>query len=211
MKKIGWIYAGLVLVAVGCEAPIDNRKLLDELVVTTNYDPEADFGEYATYAIPTDTIGFSTNTDPNDTIIIQSENNYPRPVLDAIRANLEDRGYTRVDRTANPDLGINVTLVNDYSVFQQVTYPGGYYGGYYSGYYGYGSYYSYPYVNTYAYNTGVLIIEIIDLKNPIQNKVKVIWSSYMGDIYSANDGGDLILQSEKGVDQSFIQSPYIQK
>ena len=62
-------------------------------------------------------------------------------------------------------------------------------------YYGYGSYYSYPYVNTYAYNTGALVVEIVDLKNVTpDNKVKVIWNAYMGDVYSAID---LIEQSSK--------------
>src|SRR5689334_9784781 len=153
MKRYGWIPALLLLVALGCESPPDNRKLLDQFVVTTNFDTEADFGSYATYAIPTDTIGFFTNTNPNDTIMLQTEVNFPRPVLEKIVSNMNSRGYTRVGRNENPDLGVKVTLVNDYNVFQQVVYPNYYYGGYY----GYGGYYSYPYVNTYAYNTGVLI------------------------------------------------------
>ena len=203
MKMHGWIYAVVMITAVACEVPPDNRKLLDEFVVSTNYDTEADFRSYATFAIPTDTIGFASNTS-NDTIMIQSEVDFPRPVLNAIRANMTARGYERLDKTENPDLGINVTLVNDYNLFQQVVYPSGYY----SGYYGYSSYYSYPYVNTYAYNTGTLIVEIVDLKNKTpDNKVKVIWSSYMGDVYSSLDA---VQQAEDAIDQSFTQSPYVE-
>lgn len=205
MKRYSLILIGAtLLLGAACEPKPDNLKLLDEFVVSTNYDPQADFESYATYAIPDDTIGFSSNNSL-DTIIVQRESDFPRPVLEAIRAQLNTRGYQRVDRTANPDLGINVTLVNDYNLFQQVVYPGGYY----SGYYGYGSWYYQPYINTYAYNTGVLIIEIVDLKNKTpDNKVKIIWNCYMGDVYSSFDP---VQQAEDGIEQSFIQSPYVER
>jgi hypothetical protein len=145
-------------------------------------------------------------------VITASESNFPKRVLSTIRSNINARGYAEVSRDQDPDIGINVIVVNDFDVFQQVIYPdyyGGYGSNYYSGYYGYGSYYSYPYVNTYAYNTGVLIIEIVDLKNKTpDNKVKVIWDAYMGDVYSTID---LIKQSEDAINQAFTQSPYLGK
>jgi hypothetical protein len=193
-----------------CQTEPDSAELIDEMVVSTNYDPEADFAAYSTYAIPTDTIGFISNKS-SDTIITSPESTYPRHVLNVIKDNMEARGYTRVSRNENPDLGVNVMVVNDFNVFQEVVYPNyyGYGGNYYSGYYGYGSYYSYPYVNTYAYNTGVLIIEIVDLKNRTpDNKVKVVWDAYLGDVYSTIDRA---AQTQEGIDQAFVQSPYIGK
>jgi hypothetical protein len=105
-----------------------------------------------------------------------------------------------------------VAVINDFNVFQQVVYPGGY-GGYGSGYYypyyyGYGSYYA-PYVNTYTSNTGVLLIEVVDLKNKTaDNKVKAIWTANMGDVYSTID---LLKQAKEAINQAFIQSPYLDK
>jgi hypothetical protein len=204
MKPYSWILMGLALLAVACEQKPDNLRLLDEFVVSTNYDPDANFTTYATYAIPTDTIGFSSNN-RLDTILTYTESDFPRVVIDALRSNLDARQYTKVDRKANPDLGVNITLVNDLNLFQQVVYPSGYYGGYY----GYGGWYYQPYVNTYAYNTGVLIVEIVDLKNKTpNNKVKVIWNSYMGDVYSSLDA---IQQAENAIHQSFTQSPYLER
>jgi hypothetical protein len=204
----------LLLVSIvtfwACHPEPDNKLLIDELVVATNYDPNANFSSYATYAIPTDTIGFISETS-NDTIIVAGESSFPRPVLNAINNNLNARGYSRVAKNENPDLGINVLVVNDFNVFQQVVYPNysGYPGNFYSGYYGYNSWYYYPYINTYAYNTGVLIIEVVDLKNKTpDNKVKVVWDAYMGDVYSTLD---LEQQALKAIDQAFIQSPYIGK
>lgn len=199
----------LVLIITGifcsCQTEPDEQKLFDELVVSTNYDQGAVFGAYATYAIPTDTIGFVSNTNPNDTIRVAKADNdfYPRLILQQVMSNLNDRQYTRVNRNQSPDLGVNVYVVQDLNLFQQVVYPNYYY----PSYYGYGSYYSYPYINTYAYNTGSLVIEIVDLKNITpDNKVKVIWSAYMGDVFSTID---LIGQSVNAIDQAFIQSNYL--
>lgn len=204
--------AAMILLAMtfnGCHPEPEAVKLIDQLAVATNYDPEADFTSYVTYALPTDTIGFISNTS-NDTIVVASKSEFPRPVLAAIRKNLDARGFTRVSRNQDPDLGVNVLVVNDFNVFQQVVYPSyGYPGNYYSGYYGYSSWYYYPYINTYAYNTGVLIIEIVDLKNKTpDNKVRVVWDAYMGDLYSTLDR---IPQSEEAIDQAFVQSPYLAK
>jgi hypothetical protein len=192
-----------------CHPEPDAGELLDEFVVATNYDTDADFNTYSTYAIPADTIGFISNTS-NDTIIVASRSEFPRPVLKTIQSNFNERGYVQVARNQNPDLGINVLVVNDFNVFQQVIYPGyNYPGNYYSGYYGYGSWYYYPYVQTTAYNTGVLIIEIVDLKNRTpDNKVKVVWDAYMGDVYNTFD---LIPQAIDGINQAFTQSPFIGK
>ena len=210
-STLNLLFIALTGIFFSCSPEPDAKELIDELVVATNYDPAVSFSSYSTYAMPTDTIGFISNKS-TESLITASESTFPKPILSAIKLNLDSRGYTRVDKSQDPDLGINVTVVNDFNVFQQVIYPdyyGGYGSNYYSGYYGYNSWYSYPYINTYAYNTGVLIIEIVDLKNRTpDNKVKVIWDAYMGDVYSTIDR---IGQSVSAVDQAFTQSPYIGK
>lgn len=206
MQKLIMVLIG-ALIVWSCQTEPDSLKLFDELVVSTNYDPNATFASYATYAIPTDTIGFISNTNPNDTILVARADNgyYPRRVLEQVIENMNDRQYARVDRNENPDLGVNVYVVKDLNLFQQVVYPNYYY----PYYYGYGSYYSYPYINTYAYNTGALVVEIVDLKNVTpDNKVKVIWNAYMGDVYSTID---LAEQSIEAIDQAFVQSNYLAK
>lgn len=207
MKKLLYFLPAILL--LGCEPPADTMRLLDQLVVSTNFDPDADFSQYTTYSMATDTIGFFSNKSPNDTIIVQAgSNNYPRPVLNKIQQNLQARGYQRVARNEDPDLRVNVYVVNDFNVYQQISYPGYYYPSYYGYGYGYGGYYGgYPYVSTYATNTGALIVEILDLRHKTSDgKVKAIWTASMGDVYSTIN---LIKQSEEGLDQAFIQSPYL--
>jgi hypothetical protein len=204
MKSYLIILAAAV-VFMGCRPEPEAVELVDRMVVSTNYDNTASFSAYATYAIPTDTLGFISEISA-DTIIVASKSAFPKPVLQTINAELQARGFNKVAKDANPDLGINVLVVNDFNVFQNVVYPNNNYGGYGS-YYGYNSWYSYPYVETYAYNTGVLIIEVVDLKNLTpDNKVKVIWNAYMGDVYSTID---LERQAVDAIQQAFTQSPYL--
>ena len=138
MKNIVFI---LPILLMGCEPPADTQRLLDELVVSTNYDPDANFSQYSTYSMATDTIGFFSDQSPNDTIIVQSSsNNYARPVLAKVQQNMQARGFQRVSRNDNPDLRINVYVVNNFNVYQQINYPGYYYPSYYGYGYGYGYY-----------------------------------------------------------------------
>jgi hypothetical protein len=207
MKRVFVLIA--VLALWSCRPEDDSRRLLDDLVVSTNYDTGIDFSDYSTYSMATDTIGFVSNRAPNDTILVESDDRYPRPVLQAVQQNLSALGYTRVEKNEDPDWRINVYVVNDFNISQQLVYPNYYYPSYYGSGYGYGSYYGYPYVNTYASNTGSLVVEILDLRNvTADKKVKVIWSAYMGDVYSTID---LIKQSQDAISQAFTQSPYIQK
>jgi hypothetical protein len=204
MKSYFMILAAAIGI-MSCRPEPEAVELVDQMVVQTNYDKTANFSDYSTYAIPTDTIGFISETSA-DTIIVASKSTFPKPVLQAINADLQSRGFTKVRRTENPDLGVNVLVVNDFNVFQDVVYPSNY-GGYYGGYYGYNSWYGYPYIQTYAYNTGVLIIELVDLKNLTpDNKVRVVWTAYMGDVYSTIN---LERQAVDAIEQAFTQSPYL--
>lgn len=205
------LFLSLVFVSTvllpGCEPEPDAEELLDQLVVETNVDPSAAFSSYTTYSISEDTIGLVSNINGDDTLIVGT--NYARPVVNAIVDNMNARGYVRVDRTGDPDLAVNAFIVKNLDIQQQINYPGyyGYPGYFYPGYYGYGSFY-YPYVNTFVYNTEVLVVEIIDLMNPVNNQVRVIWNAHLGDVYSALNPRE---QSVAAVNQAFIQSPYIQK
>lgn len=200
---------GALAILAGCYPEPETVPLVDDLVVVTNFDPETEFSSYSTYTIPTDTIGFISNNS-NDTILVAAESGYPRPVLNALRAELDARGYTEVPQGEDPDIGVKVVVVNNLDIFQDFVYPGyGYPGYYYSGYYGYGGWYYPPYVATYVQNTGVLIVELVDLKNRnANNQVKVVWNAYMGDLYTTVD---LIPQTQRAIVQAFVQSPYLTK
>jgi len=205
---------GFIVIAIflmgglfSCEPTPDELKLFDQFVVSTNYEQDVNFGSFTTFTLRSDTIGLVSNTYGDDTIVVGS--NYARPVIGQVRTNMIDRGYQQVDVDQDPDLAVNIYVVKNLNLFQQVNYYPGYYSPGYYNYYGgyYGGYYGYPYVDTYAYNTGVLVVEIIDLVNVNQqNQVRVIWNAYMGDVFSSIDRNQ---QSLDAIDQAFAQSPYL--
>jgi hypothetical protein len=192
----------MLLAFSACRPEPEGVELVDELVVKTKVAPDVDFSAYQTYTIPTDTIGYLTNVDPNDTIREYSPSfPYPRLVIDAVKENL-DTEFTKTDIDNNPDLGVNVYVVNGLNIYQEVVTP--YYDSYYYGYYG--SYYG-SYIATYVTNRATLIVEIVDLKNQdVNGGVKVLWTAFMGDVINSLDYEQ---QSVDAIHQAFDQSPYI--
>lgn len=202
LSIFSFMAAVALLLLSACAPEPDGAKLYDQLVVSTQFDPEADFSAYQTYAIATDTIGFVSNTNQNDTIRVYSNDfTYPRSVINSVKASLNPK-MERVDRDADPDVGINIYVVSDLNLYSQVVYPT-----YSNYYYGYSGYYYYPYVQTYAQRTATLVVEMVDLKNrDSQNRVKVVWNALMGDVISSID---FEKQSVDAITQAFQQSPYI--
>ncbi|MEQ8424495.1 MAG: DUF4136 domain-containing protein, partial [Cyclobacteriaceae bacterium] len=166
----------------------------------TEYDNTANFASYSTYTLTLDTLGFISNNS-SDTLILDE---YATLVTSKIKSNMDSRGYNFVSKNQNPDLSINAFVVNDFNVFQTISYPS-YGSGFYSSYYDY----YYPIVNTYASNSAILIIQIVDLnKKNTQNQFQVLWSCYIGDIISSPDPFN---QFGEAVDQAFAQTPIIGK
>ena len=203
MKKQFFFLTIFSFAFFACRKLPDTGALSNSFAVQTSKDANANFSNYNTYSI-SDTINLRS-TNPNDTVWDDAD---AQQLIDAVRSNLDARGYTEVDRGSVPDLGIGFTAIKDLNV--GVVYPGWWWGGYwgcywyycgYPPYYGYGAVYSIP--------TGTLILDMIDLKNAAANgKLDILWSSVMtGGLGNTSDDIQLGLEA---VDQSFTQSPYIQ-
>ncbi|MEQ8363371.1 MAG: DUF4136 domain-containing protein [Cyclobacteriaceae bacterium] len=194
------LMSGLGLFLAGCQPVPSAEELNQDLVVETDYDDTVNFNNFTTYTLTLDTLGLISNT-TNDTLQLGG---YARDVTAKIKANMDARGYTYVDKSQNPDLGFVAFLVSDFSVYQTISYPS-YGGGYYSPYYGY----YYPRVNTYASNSTVLILQLVDLNTKTtQNQFRLIWRGFIGDLSSSVDPYQ---KSVAAIDQAFVQSAIIGK
>ena len=196
LLTIGLLYA--------CQQEPDMEERVRDMVVVTNYDTNTNFTAFSTFAIQEDTLGLLSNDPDDDTIIVNSSRNgqYPHKIINRIKSNLHAAGYQQVGMSDNPDLGIRVFVLKNLNIYQQIVYPaGGYYDPYWGGYYG-GGYY-YPYIQTSISNRQTLIVEMLNLKNA---PYKVIWNSYMGDLYTTTH---LQTNSLKAIDEAFAQSPYL--
>jgi hypothetical protein len=197
------ILAGSLVFSSCTKYPPESDRTLDALAVFTKYDTKADFSAYSTYAI-SDSIYYLSDSD-SGTI----SNANTTAVVNQIVANMNARGYTRVDRTQSPDLAFN--LVVDSKTTTTIYYPDywwGYYPPYYyGGWYGYGYYYPYtPYVTSYT--TGTLSIEMADFKFPLNNKIYIRWSVIIrGLVTSSHTIGEI----KGSIDQAFIQTPQLTK
>jgi hypothetical protein len=205
--KLLFVLPLVILSIWSCEPKPDSAELLDQLVVQTNNDDTVAYGLYSTFAIPSDTIALYSNVSSDPYVTETDYPNFVGPIVNTVITNMTNRHYTQVSKKANPDLGVNISLVQDYNVYQSV-YGGGYGGGYYGygGYYG-GGYGGYPYVVTTEQNRGSLIVQIIDLKNKtVDNKVKVVWTATLSDFFNALDEKQ---ESIDAINQAYKQSPYI--
>jgi hypothetical protein len=201
MKRYLFILA-VIPALWSCEPEPDNLRLLDQLVVSTNFDPQAAFGTYTHYTIPKDTIGYVSNTSRDTIWTFTTAQPYPRKVIETVRNQMDSLGFTYVERDKDPDVGMNIYIIENLNLFQQVYYPN-----YYSNYYGYGGYYYYPIVQTYAQNTATLVVEMIDLKNRnASNQVKIVWNAYMGDVVNSVNYEQ---QSISAIKTAFKQSDYL--
>jgi hypothetical protein len=136
------VLVAAALVATGCSS----------ISVRQDYDTQADFVAYKTYAWiqqPTTAVGNARAAQQMNTLL-------DKRIKDAVNAQLAAKGMTLV--TENPDAlvmyytGIdNKIEVQDYGY----TYPR----------YGYGGWYGGGQVDVYEYNEGTLIVDLIDAKS----------------------------------------------
>jgi hypothetical protein len=187
----------------GCGTQPSLNEVVNDMVVITNYEPQADFSTLATYALTMDAVGLSSNTTSETAL----KNDYAKLITAQIKKNLDQTGHTQVDSLSNPDIGVNVMIVDDLSVSQSVIYPGGYY---YPSYYGYSGYYGYGggYVTTNYFQQAILVIEFVDLKDKGAGDPVSVWIANIGDLVNSHDSST---KTREAIDQAFVQSQYLNR
>ena len=207
-----WIVL-LTIVGGGLTACRDNAvkdlSPADSPVYITNYDRSVNFGQYKTFSLP-------------DSVVVQSNDSYATAQTDLstrlvtnVANALTAKGFQRVSRGTNADLGVAIIRVNNqYTGIASDPYS------YYSNYWGYGGFggfggygYSpyYPSYYTYQVTDQYWEIQIVDLKNrPTastgnnQPQLNVVYDATVR-------GADLTDQqsADVAVAAIFNQSPYL--
>ncbi len=206
MKK----FIPLLLTALAftaCEKEPDLSQLDSDYLVYTNYDTQANFKQYSTYYLP-DSILIINNSD--EATYWKDAN--AQQILSTYAQNMTAKGYTRVDKVADADLGLQVSYVENTYYFIDYDYPDWWwwypyywdipYWGDWGGWY-------YPYVIDYSYSTNSYIAEVLDLTAPkgTDQNLPVLWTGFMSglDYSSATDQALAV----SAVNQAFSQSPYL--
>ena len=132
-------------------------------------------------------------------------------IISAVAHEMEQKGYVRTEDKEKANVGIQLSYAQQRI---QIT-TGGWYGGWWdAGFWGpyWGGGWYYPYPVTYSYDTGTLIMEMVDLRQPVdqsnQNKLPVIWHAYASGLLYGNSHFNMQL-TLNAVNQAFAQSPYL--
>lgn len=107
MKKfIPLLLAVFAVTLASCEKDPDMDKLDNNYLVYTNYDKKADFKTFETYYLPDSILVIG---DKENAEYWKDEN--AQEILSAYVANMNSRGYTRVEDREEADLGLQVSYV----------------------------------------------------------------------------------------------------
>lgn len=196
------VFAGLMFASCS-KYPTYTVNTSDMDMVWTNYNETTDFTQYKTYFVP-DSILLDSTLSASDKAKYQE---YYESVLATLNTNMEARNFVRVDSSANPDLGLGVSIITRENYVFSYNYWYGYPG--YWGYPGYGYYYPWA---TYlgSYEEGALIVDMSDLKNidHSNKQIHALWAFMIGGILT-NNSGFVDKRLYGYIDQAFVQSPYM--
>lgn len=206
MKKILLAFAAAGLLLTSCEKDPDFDKMSTDLTVYTDYDNNTNFKEAGlTYFIP-DSI-YSPSSVSNERWL---KGKTAEAIVGQIVTDLNAQGYKRItDDTQKDkaDFGVQVTLLNKTTQVSGVTggydpwWGYGFWGGYWTGYY-------YPSWYSYTYNSGSLVMELVNLqKKTDDKKLPIVWRANCKGIFSGSANVDLTLIL-RAVDQAFNQPPF---
>ncbi|RCR71670.1 DUF4136 domain-containing protein [Larkinella punicea] len=157
--------------------PLDNLSPEESQVFITNHDRSVNFANYRTFSLPDSVVEVSNNQQQLSMTGIE------QPFLDRLAQTLTSRGYQRVNRSINSDLGVSVMRVNN-SYVGVTSMP---FSPYYLDYWGYGGlggfggfnpYYP-NYYSFYEVSDTYWLIQLIDLKNAntASQELNVIWQA----------------------------------
>lgn len=184
--------------------PLKNMTEAESRIYITNRDSAANFNSYKTYSI-VDSVSLINNNQ----FAGREANDWDVQVISAVQNAMNARGFVKVNRNQNPDLGVNVSRVfsTTTSVVNLSSYWGGYgsyYDPYYWGYGGYGYYFP-PTYGVYQSTEAALSIDILDLKNASGSQtIRGVWNGLVrgSGIFQTSN-----VQSQ--IQALFDQSPYL--
>lgn len=238
--KIKWFFLSfftLSLLFTSCYKEQDTTYLDEYDITLTNYDKDFNFASYQSFIVRDSVMLYSDYLEDSDI-----EKFYTSGTSDNIRTKIIEKfkslGYTETTDLEQADFAINplVSLMKQEGLYYNWwwSYPGywGWYGGWYyksTDYYYYPPYWGwYPTYTYYNYNTGSLVMEMVDAESVrVYNKwldendpneanpedvpeIIFRWTASIDGVLgsSADYNGQ---RATRGFNEAFDQSPYLKK
>ncbi|MBB6462752.1 DUF4136 domain-containing protein [Flammeovirga kamogawensis] len=227
MKKINYIVLALASLfsITSCntndEYP-DQVSDYDTVITNKNSDYNDSFSTAKTFSVPNYVVHIGEDSSEGYQLTSTDEIIINETILE-----MKAAGYTFIqeNETDKPDLVVlpysfDNTVVGSVTAWPTYGDWGDYWGGYWGGYWGwndmypmggYYPFYGYPMTSYYSYDQGTVILEMVDNRKAVmedgENQVPVIWQGILnGTETNLVDNQNRI---KSGIDQMFIQSPYI--
>jgi len=182
---------------LGCY-PSRIESIQDFDTASTLHAPDADFTGVNTYAID-DTI---REIGEDEDSVNHSQDAL---VIANIRANLDALGWTEVDPvTTEPDIMVSVAVTTSTNTGWLVGWWDWIYG-----WWGWGWYYP-PVYYPYSYQTGTLMVAMLDIRNPdeVNDLVPVVWVGAANGVLRSTTSTNVTVINQL-IDQAFEDSPYL--
>lgn len=207
MKKILLIPAVIIL-AVAChKEPYTDSD--NEYLVYTSPGKQITFTSFQTFDLADSLLIIGQSNKP-----VYSQSDNALALIQAVRTNMEKRGFIYTPDNPDADLGIQMTYVIKTERYVQyyrdpywwLDYPGYWSPGFWGNYTGF----YYPYPVTYTFSTNSLMIDMVNLTVPRTGNeaLEVVWSAYIGGPASTSTDYD-VNRMKASIDQAFVQSPYL--
>lgn len=204
-KQVLWVgILAIAMIFTSCtKDPLAKLSEEESRIYITDHDSTTNFSAYKNFSIA-DSVTVVNNGRPSKELTTSD-----RAFIDAVKGEMQAKGFVLVNKGNNPDVGVNVSRIYNTST-GIVSYRNYYdsYSGYndpfYWGYGGYGYYSPYSYA-TYSIKEGALSIDMLDLKGAsATKKIKLIWTGLIRGqgIFNSNSAASQ-------VSMLFNQSPYL--
>jgi hypothetical protein len=206
MKQFVMPLLAVVMLFASCaKDPLKDLTDEERRIYITNRDSSANFASFNTFSIVD-----SVYVIEDGRITDRSTVPYDLALINAVRDQMEARGYTEVEREEDPDLGISVNRIyNTYSGLIDYSGYWGNYGSFYDPFYwGYpGAGYFFPSYGVYQVTEGAVSIDILDLQGAENsNNIKGIWNGLIRGTGTFREN-----TVPSAVAALFNQSPYLTK
>jgi hypothetical protein len=198
----------LIISQLGCYPK--GAEYAEELdLVYTNYMKDYDFKSHTTYAIPDSVIVITGDNlvDPDGDHKPQVLSSaYSTVILAQLNQNLQAYGWTKVAKTANPDVLILPSTMTTTNIYYY--YDWGYWGWWYGGWYGwyYPGYYP-PYIT--GYRSGSVFVQMVQKKAIAEGEnLPVVWHAILNGL-AEGSSANISARIQNGLNKAFSQSTYL--
>jgi hypothetical protein len=164
----------------------------DTDIIATFFDKDVNFATKLSYAIRDSVTRIDEDGNP-----VFETGPYDQQAINRIKAKLDQAGFSEVPNPANADV-IVLVLAN-----KSTMVSGGCYSWWYSWYY---PYYGWCYPVYYTYQTGSLLIVMLDAKATEQKDA--LWVAAINGILEDTSAG-ISTRINNSINQAFTQSPYL--